>query len=84
MTEKHVLSTLHLMPCQYCPDCDELLCKLISDIKGNFRGWCSSCKLVWLLTELPMCRQFVSNVNKKRNILSYLNYATFTTKFVLS
>ncbi len=51
MTEKHVLSTLHFMLCQYCPDCDELLCKLNSDIKGNFRGWCSSCKLIWLLTE---------------------------------
>ncbi len=50
MTEKHVLSTLHFMSCQYCPDCDELLCKLNSDIKGNFRGWCSSCKLIWLLS----------------------------------
>jgi len=36
--------------CEYCPDCDELLCKLNSDIKGNFRGWCGSCKLIWLLS----------------------------------
>ncbi|GEM_PF-6984195 len=50
MTEKHVSSTFYFMPCQYCPDCDELLCKLNSDIKWNFRGWCSNCKLIWLLS----------------------------------
>jgi len=50
MSEKHISSIFHFMPCQYCPDCDELLCKLNSDIKGNFRGWCSNCKLIWLLS----------------------------------
>ena len=50
MTENHILSTFHFMPYQYCPDCDELLCKLNSDIKENFRGWCSTCKLIWLLS----------------------------------
>ena len=49
MTENRVSSTLDFMLYQYCPDCDELLCKLNSDIKGNFRGWCGSCKLIWLL-----------------------------------
>jgi len=39
------------MPYQYCPDCDELLCKLNSDIKENFRGWCNSCKLIWSFSE---------------------------------
>ena len=51
MTENHILSTFHFMPYQYCPDCNELLCKLNSDIKENFRGWCSSCKLIWSFSE---------------------------------
>jgi hypothetical protein len=36
---------------QYCPDCDELLCQLISNITCNFRGWCGNCKYIWLLPE---------------------------------